>query len=134
MITPITENTVVDLTAELLTSEGWTVTSFCHGRARGHDVVAERNFRRIVIEAKGSIADKPDATAFNANKTRSSVDAAHAKASRAMTSDPDACRAIALPDTPLYRRYTDSLRDSLTNNDIRVIWVTTAGANWEGSS
>jgi hypothetical protein len=129
----IIEDDVVDITAAFLASEGWNVTSSCHGTKQGIDIDAERNYRRLVIEAKGSIAKIPSAKIpwFTQHRTTQSLVAAIDKAACAMYTDPNASRAIAIPDNPFYRKAITPRRPSMSNNDIRIIWVTKDGATWD---
>jgi hypothetical protein len=134
MINPLTENDVVASAAELLASQGWRIVSTATTDQRGWDIVAERDFRRLLVEAKGAIAVKPKVPgrAFSSNQVRQSLEAGLFKIASALTEQPNAVRALAVPDTIGYRKHIAKIEPILFMADIHVIWVDVDGlATWD---
>ncbi|MEI6124800.1 MAG: hypothetical protein WCQ95_14365 [Bacteroidota bacterium] len=53
----LTENEIVLFLIDHLKKQGWTIDSFCLGQQKGNDIVASKNGKTLIVEAKGAKAD-----------------------------------------------------------------------------
>lgn len=57
---PLTEDFAVLAYVDYLKSQGWTVDSYCLGKQRGTDIVASKDEKRLLVEAKGARGNQTD--------------------------------------------------------------------------
>jgi hypothetical protein len=126
--TPLNEDEVVAAVARKLVDDGWTIASIATTKQHGYDVVAEREGQRLIVEAKGAIAARPDAAPFTTNMCRQSVEAALYKIARAESDGAGTDFAIAVPDTSGYRTAIDRIAPFLARMSVRVMLVDSLGA------
>lgn len=135
----LTEDDVIDAVRDLLVERGWTIVARATAIQRGHDLVAERQGGRLIIEAKGAGSSKQGTArygqAFSAGQVFDHVSKAILKALRVAAAGSDRA-AVALPDNPHHRNEIAQVHEALDRVDVGVFWVTEVGtvkleARWE---
>ena len=126
----LTEDQVVDAVRSHLEQEGWLIRSFAHAHQHGDDVVAEREGRRLVVEAKGEGSSKEGTRRYGRPFTRNQVGTHVAVATyRALTVvSRGEEAAIALPENDHHLRAVQSTATALNRLGIRVFWVSSVGS------
>lgn len=123
----LTEDDVVDAVCSCLTEHGWSILSRATAMQHGHDIEAERDGARLIVEAKGAGSSKAGTAryglAFNRNQVFDHVAKAVLKALRVASSG-GARAAIALPDNEDHRREVGQVARALTTVNVGVFWVT----------
>jgi hypothetical protein len=121
----LTEDEVICAVQDFLVSKSWRIVRRATAVQRGDDLVAERDGKRLVIEAKGAGSSKSDTArygmTFNKGQVFDHVGKALLKAMRA---------AIALPGDAAHCTEVAKIRLALDRVGIAVFWVdeTRAGA------
>lgn len=126
----LTENDVIAATARFLDAQGWRIVGTASTNQRGHDIDAERNGLRLLVEAKGATSSKAATArygqAFTANQVNSHVSRAVLRAMRTVDT-PNVRAALALPDNEHHRRELEAVAPALRRLDIAVLWVDASG-------
>jgi len=127
----LTEDNVIDAVRDHLTEDGWQIVERATVTQRGHDLVAERGGRRIIIETKGAGSSKPGTARFGQEFDRGQVfdhvGKAVLKALRVVSAG-EAQGAIALPGNDDHRSEVRRVADALAQLGVVVFWVTEDGA------
>lgn len=128
---PLWEGNVQDAIVAYLAGHGWTIVSAADtaSQARGIDIVAERDGRRLLIEVKGypGTTYARGAKAGQPKPTQPSLQAKHwlsdalLQTMRTREKHPDAEVAIGLPDMPRYRTLLGEIAGSLAALDVQVL-------------
>lgn len=116
---------MVDSVRRSLVDAGWTIDQRAGLTDHGHDIVATKDKRRLIIEAKGAGSAKPGSArfgkAFDSGQVFDHVAKAILKALRAV--DDGDFGAVALPADKYHRREIAAVRVSLNQVGIGVFWV-----------
>lgn len=128
----LNENDVVGaVCAHLANREGYAIVQQCHTAQSGVDIVAELAGRpgKLRVEAKGATSARGGSARFGRAYDSAQVVDRVAKGfytaaviAAAHQGEGDQA-ALAFPDTPLFRRYTDPIRSALRSLRIWVYWV-----------
>lgn len=120
-----TENEVIDAVRGYLESAGWEIISYAHGQAHGHDILARRGARELIVEAKGegsgTTGTKRHGTDFSSSQVTSHIARAIYVAMKAVANKQEA--AIALPSTAVHERTVSRVKGPLSALGIAVYWV-----------
>lgn len=126
----LTEDQVIDAVVGYLQRAGWAIQSRSHADEHGDDIVAVRNGRRLLIEAKGAGSSKAGTSryglAFTSGQVFDHVAKAVLKAMRAAAIE-GTIGGIALPDNDHHRREVEKVAAALERVDIAVFWVSADG-------
>lgn len=129
-IVPLTEDQVVDAVCGRLVADGYEIAQRAASTEHGFDIVARRDGRDLIIEAKGAGSSKVGTARygkeFTANQVFDHVGKAVLKALRVVTSG-DADADIALPDNANHRREVEQVAAALQKVGVSVFWVDDAG-------
>jgi hypothetical protein len=126
----LTEDEVIDAVIRFLKDDGWAIVSRCRASERGEDIVASRNFQRLVVEAKGAGSSKPDTNRYGDEFNKGQVFDHVGKAvleSLRVVGRRDTSAAIALPDNDSHRAEIAQVEDALRKLGISVFWVSVDG-------
>lgn len=122
----ITEDQVVDAICRVLVSRGYVIKQRATVVQHGNDIVAYKNERDLVIEAKGAGSSKTGTARFgrefNSGQVVDHVAKAVLKALR-ITSLGEARAGIALPENELHLREIQQVATALRQAEIGVFWV-----------
>jgi hypothetical protein len=122
----VTEDDVVEATAEALRSAGWTITQQLTTKATGVDLIAERAGQRIQIEAKGytsaSATSARYGKPFSPNQLWDHTAKAIYKALAVVSADEDLA-GVALPGDPKTVAVIAAVQPALDTLGVHVIWV-----------
>ena len=126
----LTEDFVVDSVCRALSADGYTIVQQLLATERGFDIVAQRDGKELVIEAKGAGSSKAGTARygkeFNSNQVFDHVAKAVLKALRVVSSD--GLRAgIALPDNASHQREVVQVAPALRQAGVAVFWVSESG-------
>lgn len=104
---------------------GWKIDQRAGLTDHGHDIVATKANRRLIVEAKGAGSARPGSAGFgkpfDAGQVFDHVAKAVLKALRA--ADAGDQGAVALPADECHRREIAAVRVSLNQIGIGVLWV-----------
>jgi hypothetical protein len=122
----ITEDQVVDAVCRTLVTHGYSIKQRATVVQHGFDIVAHKDERDLVIEAKGAGSSKVGTARFgkefNSGQVFDHVAKAVLKALR-VSSSGDARAGIAFPDNALHRREVEQVVTALRQTGIGVFWV-----------
>ncbi|HUI70764.1 MAG TPA: hypothetical protein VL354_09570 [Spirochaetia bacterium] len=122
----LSEDQIVDAVIAYLQRAGWTIKSRSHANEHGDDIVAERNGRRLSIEAKGAGSSKPGTNryglVFSKGQVFDHVAKAVLKTMRAVAQE-GTIGGIALPDNEHHRSEVEKIVTVLSRLQIAVFWV-----------
>lgn len=122
----LTENDVIDAVCAELSRHGWIIKSTATTRQRGDDIVAQKDGRTLIVEAKGATSSKPGSARhgveFNGGQVHSHVAVAVLRALR-VASIGVARAGLAFPDNLHHRRELESVKPALDQLGITVFWV-----------
>jgi len=122
----ITEDQVVDAVCRTLVTHGYLIKQRATVMQHGYDIVAHKNERDLVIEAKGAGSSKVGTARFgkefNSGQVFDHVAKAVLKALR-VSSLSEARAGIALPDNEPHRREVEQVAIALRRAGIGVFWV-----------
>ena len=131
----ITEDQVVDAVCIDLEAHGWVIVRRASTQQRGADIVARRDDRDLVVEAKGGTSARATSSRFgkpfNAGQVHSHVGRALVEALVAVSSG--ALGAIALPDERLHRTLIGKMSKALDRAGVHVLWVAEDGTTVLGT-
>src|SRR3954451_12513329 len=119
----LTEDRVVDAVCRKLVDDGYAIAQRASAVQHGFDIVATKEGRDLVIEAKGAGSSKSGTARygmeFNSGQVFDHVAKAVLKAMRIVSAD--AARAgVALPDNQAHRREVDQVAPALQAAGIAV--------------
>ncbi|ELC8401459.1 hypothetical protein QYB42_001552 [Clostridium perfringens] len=121
----LTENDVVDCVVSYLKSKEFIIDSMCNTMQKGIDIVANKNGKKILVEAKGATTSKDTnrkGKAFSRNQINSHISRAVFKALQMKEEQENAIIAIALPYTKNHLKIIKTVKKQLNLLDIIVIW------------
>ena len=120
----LTEDQVVDVTRHWLERQGWEIKSYCHGTAKGDDILAVSPDGNILsVECKGAISPRTTQP-FLGNYIWKSISGALFNTIRCIEeADPTKRYAMAFPDKMEFRELTKSLREFYKRNNVYMFWV-----------
>lgn len=125
----LTEDDVVEAVCRALAAAGWTIVARASTVERGPDVLADRDGRRLVVEAKGETSNRPASnrfgSPFNAGQVHDHVGRAVLEALAAVSAGH--VGAIALPDERNHRRQVGRIAAGLAAAGVHVLWVLADG-------
>ena len=125
------ENFVVAAAIRALETAGWTIRSHAMTNQTGVDIVAERDGRRLYVEAKGVTSSVRSSNRYGKLHTSGqmfiSTAAALLKAAEMRCEFPDALIAIALPAHVGMHARIERIIPVLERAEIGVIWVESDG-------
>jgi hypothetical protein len=130
MSSVLTEDEVIDAVRDRLTGQGWRVVSRASAVERGTDLVVEREYVRLEIEAKGAGSSKPHTSRFGKSFDKGQVLDHVAKAvlkALRVVSVGEARAGIALPDNPDHRAEVARVRNALRKLEVTLFWVSESG-------
>jgi len=127
------ENVVVNETCKHLEAQGFIILQRCSTSERGIDIIAEDSSTgsKLLVEAKGGTSSKGSSSSFgipyNSNKVFHQVAMGVYKCIKLRAENPDRNRyriMLAVPDSPLFRRYLEPVLSELKVIDVEAIFVT----------
>lgn len=127
------ENAVVNETCKRLAAQGYIILQRCSTSERGIDIIAEDSFtgHQLLIEAKGGTSSKESSVSFgipyNSNKVFHQVAMGVYKCIKLRAENPDRSHygiMLAVPDSPLFRKYLEPVLAELKMIDVVAIFVT----------
>lgn len=120
------EDQVVEAVARFLSAHGWHIESRVTSKQHGDDLVATKDARRLLVEAKGETSSDPTTSRygseFSLNQVGTHVGVAVLRSLR-WVSRGDVDAAIALPDNERHRRKVGEVSVALHRAGIGVLWV-----------
>ena len=137
-----TEAEVQRRVADWLRNQGWSVAEEARGRAKGPDLVLNRDGETLVVEVKGypgkryahgAKRGKPKPTSPH-TQMRHYFAGALVDLLRRRKGYPGARLALALPAATTYRNLTEELRWALARLGVEVLWVSEEGVAADGVS
>ncbi len=122
----LTEDRVVDAVCRKLVEDGYSIVQRASAVQHGYDIVARKDGRDFVIEAKGAGSSKSGTARygmeFNGGQVFDHVAKAVLKAMRIVSAD-TARAGVALPDNQLHRREVEQVASALRRAGVAVFWV-----------
>lgn len=122
------ENQIIDAVCEHLLFLGCQVMNRCSTTERGIDILAKQNGRDCFIEAKGGTSSRSSSARYGRAYTESQVFDRVAKgfytvACLRSEKGTEPTIGLALPDTPLFRKYVAKISCSSKTLRISFYWV-----------
>lgn len=133
----VTENNVVDCVALHLEKIGFSIESKCNTMEKGIDIVAEKNRKRLLIEAKGATTSKDTSRKgqpFSRNQINNHVSRAVFKSLQMKESEEDSIVAIALPYTKAHVKVVKTVEKTLNSLEILTIWCDGVNVKIDGNN
>lgn len=125
----LTEDEVVAAVREHLSEAGWEIRAWALATEQGDDIVAEKEGRRLIIEAKGEGSSKSHTarfgSSFTSNQVNNHVSRAVYRALRTLAEGSGA--GVAFPDGPLHRNAMGAVLPVTSKLGISVFWVNRLG-------
>jgi hypothetical protein len=122
----VTENQVVDATAEALAAHGWRLKQKLTTKQQGVDIILERDGQELHVEAKGYTSSKEGTTRygqpFSGGQLFDHTSKAIYKALKVASGGIDIA-AVALPDDPKTKLLVGDVKVALDRMGVLVIWV-----------
>lgn len=125
----LTEDEVIAAVREYLSEAGWDIRAWALATEQGDDIVAEKEGRRLIIEAKGEGSSKSHTARFGSSFSPSQVNNHVSRAVyRALrTIAGDSVAGVAFPDGPLHRSAMGAIQPVTSKLGIAVFWVDRLG-------
>lgn len=127
----MTEEQVILILMNYLEKEGWYIRSFCLGSEHGHDILAEKDEKILIVEAKGAKANNKAKTKkrifFNNTQIKVHFGKALVQILEKRIKEPHAIYAIAHPDDKGIRNCIGKLIPLLKDININHYWVSVNG-------
>jgi Holliday junction resolvase-like predicted endonuclease len=124
--TTLTEDRVIDAVCRKLSEDGYTIIQRASAVQHGYDIVARKDGRDLIIEAKGAGSSKSGTARygmeFNSGQVFDHVAKAVLKAMRIVSSH-TARAGVALPDNQSHRREIEQVAAALRDAGVAVFWV-----------
>jgi hypothetical protein len=131
------ENEIINAVCSHLERTGFSITQRLHTTEQGIDVKARESStgKLLYIEAKGGTSSRVGSNRFGKDYSPSQVFDRVAKGilttmetRAAYAGDPKVSVALAVPDSPLFRRHLDAVASQVASLEIRVFMVAANGA------
>lgn len=123
----LTEDEIIKILLEYLAENNWNIESYCFGQKKGNDIVATKNNKALIIEAKGAKASDNSPTKkrdkFDSNQIKTHFGKAIIKILDEMIKNPQAEFAIAHPDDNDIKKAIGHLIPFLKQLGISHFWV-----------
>lgn len=126
----LTEDDVIDAVRDYLVRQRWEILLRATALQRGHDLVAERGDKHLIIEAKGAGSSKAGTARYGKEFDRGQVFDHVAKAilkALRVVSAGSAQAGIALPDNDFHHGEIELVKNPLRRAGIVVYWVDDSG-------
>lgn len=121
----ITENEIVDMVISKLLELDFKIISSCDTSTKGIDIVAEKNNRKVLIEAKGGTTSKESAKEgkpFDRNQAKTHISVAIFKLLQLREENRDALLGIALPYERHHYEFINTIITSIKELKIIIFW------------
>ena len=124
----LTENQVVEKMSDYLKSIGYEVLQCLNTNEKGIDIIAEKDGKKIYIEAKGETSSKENTNRsgkpFNKNQAGHHIAVAILASMKIMSKfDKKSQIAIALPDNKIHRDEINLIVPALKRASIEIYFV-----------
>lgn len=127
----ITENEIVEKVTDFLESKGYRITQSLTTNQQGIDIIAEKEFEILYVEAKGETSASKTSNRFglpfNRNQVKTHISVALLATMKVISSLPAGSKTkvgIALPDTEEQRLVINKIIPALKKLEIKIFWVT----------
>lgn len=121
------EDKVIDAVIRYLKDKGYRILSRSDVTQQGYDLVAEKNGKKIYIEAKGQTSSKPGTKRygkeFNTGQKFDHVVKAVLKAIQALNQETGSESGIGLPNDPGHMKLVESILPSMKLIGLRIFLV-----------
>ena len=125
------ENDVVDFVIRYLEVNGFRILSSSDTYSHGYDIVAEKDGKKLYIEAKGQTSSKPGTSRygkeFNRNQKMDHVSKAIYSALKTKNQLPRSQVGIALPADEVHIELIEAILPSLKQIEVQVFLVADNG-------
>ena len=129
-MTKLTEDEVVVYLSNWLQSKGWTITEKCTGHTHGIDILAEKDGKKLFVEAKGARGNpKSHVTTreyFDSGQLKTHLGKAIIKLLELKSKYPGNLYAIAQPDDEYLREHLEHIIQELNKLGFMIYWVKSA--------
>ena len=127
----ILEDEIIDVLIHWLQKDGWYIKSFCKGQTRGIDILAEKEKKIFIIEAKGAKGNPSNKNTrrekFDSGQLFTHLGVAIIKVLKERNNYPGAQIAIAHPDDEYIKKVLSPIIPDLKKTGIQFLWVNTNG-------
>lgn len=127
----LTENDVIDFLVKYLKKREYEIISICNTGQRGNDIVAKKEDRFLIVEAKGQTSSDPNSKRygieFDTAQKKIHVAEAILKTMEIQDKYPNGTVAIALPDDNRHRNIIRDIKPSLKKLDIIIFFIDKKG-------
>ncbi|HBS86263.1 MAG TPA: hypothetical protein DEA97_06890 [Bacteroidales bacterium] len=123
----MTEDQVVTILMEHLKKENWKIVYYCLGSKHGNDIVAEKQGKTMIVEAKGAMANSQSKIKkrekFDSGQIKTHFGKALVKILEEKEKFPERLYAIAHPDDADIKRAIGKIVPFLGQIGIKHYWV-----------
>lgn len=123
----LNENRVVEAVCRHLIAMGYVIEQQCSTRDRGIDIIAAKDGRRLVVEAKGGTSSFSESNRYGKEDTLSQVYDRVSKGIYAcmclVAERTEDDVVLAVPRTPAFERYLAPVAERLRQIGIKVFFV-----------
>jgi hypothetical protein len=123
----LTEDRVVEAVCTKLVDSGYIIVQRATAIEHGYDIVASKDGRNLIIEAKGAGSSRTGTARygmeFSSNQVFDHVAKAVLKAMRVVSALEPQRAGIALPNNHRHRREIDQVAPALHQAGVAVFWV-----------
>lgn len=125
----MTEDQVILSAIDWLKNDGWKIDHHCLGNERGIDILASKDGRVLIVEAKGAKGNLSTTTRdrFDSGQIKTHFGVAIIKVLEEKTRHPDAEIAIAQPDDERIRRVLKDVIQHMKVLKVKLFWVRVNG-------
>lgn len=130
----LTENNIVDMVSLKLEELNFEIISSCYTDEKGIDIVAKKNYIKLLIEAKGgttSIQSINQGKPFNRNQAKTHISVAIFKILQLKEENTNDIVGIALPYERHHYEFIESIKSSLQKLEVIVFWCDTDNVKME---
>lgn len=121
------EDTVIDAVITHLKNKGYRIIQRSTASQHGYDLVAEKNGKKLYVEAKGQTSSKPGTKRygkeFHSGQKFDHVAKAVLKAIQALNQESGSESGIALPNDPGHARLVESVLLSMKQIGLKIFLV-----------
>lgn len=125
------ENQVVKCVCDYLKDNNYEIEQSLFTDEKGYDIIANKDGKKLIIEAKGATSSKPGSkrfeNGFNWNQVRSHVAVALYAAGQVINSNPEYEVGIALPYNKQHIRAVNEIQRLIVLLKIKIYWVCSDG-------
>lgn len=129
----LTEDQVVKSLMIWIKKHGWEIIEYCLGHTRGYDIVASKNEKRLIIEAKGFKANNDSPIKkrehFDSGQIKDHLGKAIVKSIETQIKFPNADVAIAHPNNEYLKSICKNTTEYLSQIKIYSFWVNENGTS-----